>query len=111
MVLPAPAAYFSIGSPFGDGVVIAMPEAAGCVLLHTLVILAATSVDNLELAVVRPVVVHAPWGHPTDCPWLHYPCGAPCDVSGVCATSENHTINPTVGVETRTWSSAKALFR
>ena len=110
-VLPRPGAYLSLGTPLGDGVVIAMPEASGCVLLHTLVISAPTSVENLELTVVRPVVAHAPWGYPTDCPWLHYYCPGPCDTSGVCATGVGHTINPTVDVESRTWSTAKALFR
>ncbi len=111
-VTPGPHVSVSIGNPFADGVVLAFDsEYTGCLLLHTLTINATTGVENVLLSVTRPVVSHAPFGYPTDCPWLHYPCGAPCDTSGSCATIANQTINSTVSAQPTSWSAVRAIFR
>jgi hypothetical protein len=109
---PGPQVAVSIGDPFGEGVLLAFVDSySGCLLLHTIVIQATTGVENDSLAIIRPVVPHAPFGQPLDCPWMHYPCGASCDSFGSCATPVAHVINPTVGVTPESWSAVRLLYR
>jgi len=107
----------AIGDPLADGVTMGFeckrPE-TGAIVLYTVLVLAAEEVDNLEFRIEHR---NPPADPDFDCPLLvlcDYPAftmlcvdGFTCNVN---ATEPRLCATPT-GVEAKTWSGIKTLFR
>ena len=102
------------GDPFQDGVRFAFGSLQDGVIPFFVAQLQATSEqNNVVLAVVQHVNPRPPWGGPSTCPWLQY-CDVLCDKPGICADGANLFINASgcsMGVDQRTWSAVRVLYR
>jgi hypothetical protein len=114
VVVPAPGLTV-IGDPLGNGIDLALIPRSGCVPFLTLTIQATYELQDVGLRAVAHRTPGNQWpGCPTDCPLLHYNCGAPCDVCATCATGLSLCINPTdcrVSVSNRSWGAVRMLYK
>jgi hypothetical protein len=113
-VTHAPAISVVIGNAFGDGVNLGwMMSQSGTIPMFSVQLTATSQVSNVVLQIVKHVHPAPPFGYPTTCPWFHYSCDAPCDVSGFCVDSVDRVINGVcaVGIEPATWSGVRQMYR
>jgi hypothetical protein len=114
LVTHNPAVSVVLGDLFGDGAIFGWAAAQSDAIPMFSVQLAATSqVSNVVLQVVKHVHPSPPFGYPTTCPWFHYSCDAPCDVSGFCVDGVDLVINGVcrVGIEPASWSGMRRLYQ
>jgi len=113
---PAPAACGVYGEPFGaQGASVAFCRDQGssdrCILLYTFVLAPLAVYSDVHLRIVGglPCYVYG------NCPMI-YTGDQPCDPTCQCYPGGEIIVNPvndhcTVGVEARTWSNVRALYR
>jgi hypothetical protein len=108
-----PAINVVIGSVLADGALFAWPALQfDEIPLFTVSIFATTLEMDVYIQVVKHVTPSQQWGVILDCPWLHFSCGEPCDISGMCVDGGSLRINPTgLPVEEATWTAVRMLYR
>jgi len=74
---------------------------------------ALTEEGAVEVRIVKSENPRERFGLGTDCPWLHFTCGGPCDAAGTCVATVSFFINQacTTGIQSTTWTGLRSLYR
>lgn len=109
-----PAMNVAIGNAVSDGVTFAWPTAQfGTIPLFSILLVATTEEEDVLLQVVQHVNPSTHFGGQVlQCPWLHFFCAGPCDISGFCVDGGVLSVNPRgLPVEGTSWSRVRTLYK